>query len=110
MSLLKKAARRAASKKKRRFQRDGFDLDLSYITPNIIALGYPSEGYERIYRNPIEEVESFLELFHGDKCLVINLCSERTYDNDRFGGRVAQYVEDLFPSMPCCPFSTTRVA
>lgn len=40
--------RSIVSKKKKRFisADEGFDLDLSYITPRIIAMGFPSSGVE----------------------------------------------------------------
>jgi phosphatidylinositol-3,4,5-trisphosphate 3-phosphatase/dual-specificity protein phosphatase PTEN len=44
------------SKKKKRFVCDGFDLDLSFILPNVIAMGYPAQGFEATYRNDMEEV------------------------------------------------------
>jgi hypothetical protein len=42
-----KLARNLVSKQKRRYTQDGFDLDLSYITECIIAMGIPSEGTVR---------------------------------------------------------------
>ena len=69
--------RKLVSKKKLRFVRDGFDLDLSYITPQIIAMGIPSVGAEALYRNPATQVRALLEYYHKDRAKVYNLCAER---------------------------------
>ena len=45
---------------KTRFQRD----DLTYITPRIIAMGFPSVGLEERYRNNLEQVQRFLGTYH----------------------------------------------
>lgn len=42
------------SKKKKRFDYDGYNLDLSYITDQIIAMGFPAEKFESFYRNSME--------------------------------------------------------
>lgn len=73
-------ARQLCSKKKQRFQENGFDLDLSYITPRIIAMGFPSTGWEATFRNPLRQVQRFFQERHGDRYKVYNLCSERDYD------------------------------
>ena len=84
--------RHLVSKNKRRYKSDGFDLDLTYITPQVIAMGFPSEGTERVFRNPMSEVAAFLEKRHKDHYMVYNLCSERSYDATKFNRRV-----QLFP-------------
>lgn len=39
---------------KRRYQKDGYDLDLCYITNRIIAMSFPSSGIDGLFRNRIE--------------------------------------------------------
>ncbi|KAK7367572.1 hypothetical protein VNO80_09587 [Phaseolus coccineus] len=92
-------ARHIVSQNKRRYQEDGFDLDMTYITENIIAMGFPGGdfssgifGYiEGFYRNHMEEVIKFFETHHKGKYKVYNLCSERLYDGSLFQGKVATF-------------------
>ena len=50
------AIRKLVSGNRRRFTEDNINLDLTYITPQIIAMSYPSSGIEKIYRNSIDDV------------------------------------------------------
>uniref|UniRef100_A0A2R5LGG5 Putative tyrosine-protein phosphatase tpte n=1 Tax=Ornithodoros turicata TaxID=34597 RepID=A0A2R5LGG5_9ACAR len=87
-------ARLVVSENKRRYQKDGFDLDLVYVTDRIIAMSYPSSGKMSWYRNPIQEVERFFDTKHPDHYRIYNMCSERTYDNTHFHGRIERVLVD----------------
>ncbi|KAE9277684.1 hypothetical protein PF008_g28799 [Phytophthora fragariae] len=87
------------SKEKRRFSSDGFDLDLTYVTQKLVALGYPAEKIEGIYRNHYRDVFRFFEQRHPNRYRVYNLCVEHRYaPDDKFHGRVAEFgFEDHSP-------------
>ncbi|KAI8815159.1 hypothetical protein BJ742DRAFT_6397 [Cladochytrium replicatum] len=88
---LLKPLKTVVSKKQRRFVDQGFNLDLTYITDNLIAMAFPADNIEGLYRNSFSEVKRFLDQRHKDSYQVYNLCSERTYDPERFEGRVRNY-------------------
>ncbi|OAQ33667.1 phosphatases II [Linnemannia elongata AG-77] len=64
-------------------------------------MGYPSKSLEAFYRNPMSDVEKFLDARHEGAYKVYNLCSERSYSDQRFHGRVAQFP---FPDHSPPPF------
>ncbi|KAM4859966.1 phosphatidylinositol 3,4,5-trisphosphate 3-phosphatase TPTE2-like [Thomomys bottae] len=54
---LEKLIRRLVSGNKRRYAKDGFDLDLTYITDRLVAMSFPSSGIHTFYRNPMQTGE-----------------------------------------------------
>lgn len=79
------------SQNKNRFTFDGFDLDLTYITPRIIAMGLPSTSVEGLFRNSMEDVKLFFHSRHPERYKVYNLCEEKKYPEDTF------YRQGYFP-------------
>jgi phosphatidylinositol-3,4,5-trisphosphate 3-phosphatase/dual-specificity protein phosphatase PTEN len=45
--------RSLVSENRVRYKDEDFNLDLAYITPRLIAMGFPSSGLRKIYRNSI---------------------------------------------------------
>lgn len=91
---LETAARQLISQNKRRYQQDGFDLDLTYVTNRVIATSFPSSGLWAAYRNPIEKVAQFLNTKHKDRYKIFNLCSEKTYNTAFFNDMVERVMID----------------
>ena len=89
--------KRLVSKQKRRFQDSDFDLDMSYITEKVIAMGYPSTGVEKMYRNSLSDVIKFFHVRHNDQVKIYNLCLEK----DRI------YSKNLFPNSKVGLFPAT---
>lgn len=42
----------------------GYDLDMTYITERILAMSFPAERMRAMYRNPLWQVKSVLEMSH----------------------------------------------
>jgi hypothetical protein len=89
--------RGVVSGRRRRYQQDGYDLDLTFITRRVIAMGFPSEGIvESSYRNSLDDVSKFLHhKFGATNFLILNL-SERKYNYSRLHDAV---VECGFPDL-----------
>ena len=71
--------RALVSTNKNRTKFDKYDLDLTYITNRIIAMGFPAEGFEGMYRNRKQDIIEFLKEHHGKMVKIYNLCAEQKY-------------------------------
>lgn len=79
--------RTIVSGNKKRYVDRKYNLDLSYITPRLIAMAYPASGIESVYRNQIDKVSKFLKERHKSNYMVFNL-SGKKYENSKFDYKV----------------------
>ncbi|XP_006285053.2 phosphatidylinositol 3,4,5-trisphosphate 3-phosphatase and protein-tyrosine-phosphatase PTEN1 isoform X2 [Capsella rubella] len=86
--------RSLVSKKRRRLIIGGYDLDMSYISDKLLAMSFPAERMRAVYRNPLWQVKSVLDMRHPDHYKVYNLCIEESYDPENFYGRVERFPFD----------------
>ncbi|KAG5400848.1 hypothetical protein IGI04_015455 [Brassica rapa subsp. trilocularis] len=86
--------RNLVSKKRRRLITGGYDLDMSYISDKLLAMSFPAERMRAVYRNPLWQVKSVLDMRHPDHYKIYNLCIEECYDPENFYGRVERFPFD----------------
>ncbi|ONI19112.1 hypothetical protein PRUPE_3G259200 [Prunus persica] len=86
--------RNLVSKQRRRMLVAGYDLDMTYITDRILAMSFPAERMRAMYRNPLWQVKSVLDMRHADHYKIYNLCIEENYDPSHFYGRVERFPFD----------------
>lgn len=85
--------RRRVSQNRKRLVEGHYDLDLTYICENIIAMGYPSDKpIQSLIRNRIDEVSKFLNERHSNSYKVFNLCQESDY-NFMFFNNMVEKIE-----------------
>lgn len=80
--------RKKVSGKRNRMEKDGYDLDLTEITPRILAMSFPAASkIQKMYRNDIKDVANYLKEQYGNNYYVYNM-SGREYDTEPFDGQV----------------------
>ncbi|RLN14741.1 hypothetical protein BBJ28_00021365, partial [Nothophytophthora sp. Chile5] len=93
-----KALRAAVSGSRVRYMQDGFDLDLTYITPKLIAMGYPASGVEKTYRNDINEVRAAAPELSLSLLRLLRLLRALTPRSDWFlAAKVANFLNSRHP-------------
>ncbi|KAF8899795.1 hypothetical protein CPB84DRAFT_1836771 [Gymnopilus junonius] len=103
--------RRIVSGNRARFKDNSLnlELDLTYVTDQVIIMGYPASGIEALYRNSRHDAKRFLEHRHGKNYWVFNFCplKENSYDPETFDGRVSRYP---FPDHHAPPLALIPLA
>jgi hypothetical protein len=57
--------KKEVSKNNNKYTKDGYNLDLTYITDKVIGMSYPaSKTFEKIYRNDVNKVARFFNSIH----------------------------------------------
>ena len=73
----------------KRLQDGEFDLDLTYVTPRILAMSFPASKFiQKFYRNNIDTVAAYLNQQHGETKYFIFNMSGIEYDGEPFNNQV----------------------
>ena len=97
------AMRHAVGRNKMRYidLENSFDLDLAYISQinkkSLIVMSVPAVGHVSLFRNPIWEVQRFLNSNHEGKWRIYNCCPELPYPPLKGGATIKYDIRDHSP-------------
>jgi len=84
--------RKYVSGQRNRLSDGEYDLDLTYVTPRVLAMSFPGVTFlQKMYRNDITTVSKYVKEKHGDHYWIYNLTGTE-YDEDKcFEDRISTY-------------------
>jgi hypothetical protein len=101
---MSQAAKSKVSKNKMRYvdMENNFDLDLTYIDRDLVAMGVPTVGFFNTFvRNSLHEVTRFFKINHRGHFRVYNACPEMPYPEEPFkkvgGSMMCFQIQDHSP-------------
>lgn len=65
------------SKNRKRYKDSEFNLDMSYITERVIAMGFPGSGLNSLVRNDVGDIILYCKKYHDLKIKIYNLCNDK---------------------------------
>jgi len=81
--------RQLVSMQRKRTVAEGYHLRPAYISERLVAMSYPADsGLEVVYRNPIWQVQRFLDLRHqdcykvGPGCATVSMVCRGSYHHE----------------------------
>ena len=107
----KKAAllQQVVSRNRMRYSDGEFNLDLSYITPRVIAMGLPGKGFYSLFRNSQQDVLKYFEKYHGSHIKVYNMCNDDFVDANQLTLAEGAIKLAYFPFMDHNPGPVSKV-
>eukprot|EP00457_Paulinella_chromatophora_P004455 gb/GEZN01004467.1/.p1 GENE.gb/GEZN01004467.1/~~gb/GEZN01004467.1/.p1 ORF type:complete len:602 (-),score=71.49 gb/GEZN01004467.1/:156-1763(-) len=92
---LPRALQAKISSNRNRFQEEGWDLDITYITDRVLAMSAPKVGAKGTCQNSEDEVARFFNnRYNQDEYLIFNTAPEANYDYKKFNNRLREYFLD----------------
>ena len=74
---MKNFIRSKTSKKSIRLIKGDYNLDLTYVTPRILAMSYPAQSFiKKLYRNDINSIAKYLKEEHDDNYWIYNTAAK----------------------------------